>query len=91
MFPVKGRTLGVLAALGVVLSMVVVFDRLSDVADSTEPRPPVAFTMASTALSPVMRHETELQPPRAGCFDISASIADCRDIRILADGSGGAR
>jgi hypothetical protein len=31
MFIVEGRSLGVFAALGVVLSMVVVFDRLSDV------------------------------------------------------------
>lgn len=91
MFPVKGRTLGVFAALGVVLSMVVVFDRLSDVADSTEPRAPAAFTMASAAPAPVMRHEGELAPPRAGCLDIRASAADCSDNGSLAAGSGGAR
>ena len=49
MFIVEGRTLGVFAALGVVLSMVVVFDRVSDVADSTEPGSPAALATASTA------------------------------------------
>jgi hypothetical protein len=88
MFIVKGRTFGVFAALGVVLSMVVVFDRLSDVADSTEPGPPAAFPMASAAPLPAMRHEGELALPRAGCLDIRASAADCSDNQILADGSG---
>jgi hypothetical protein len=59
MFIMEGRTLGVFAALGVVLSMVVVFDRLSDVADSTGPRSPAAFTTASAAPLPAMRHDDE--------------------------------
>lgn len=59
MFIVEGRTLGVFAALGVVLSMVVVFDRLSDVADSTELRSPAGFTTASAAPLPAMRHDDE--------------------------------
>jgi hypothetical protein len=42
MFIVEGRTLGVLAALCIVLSMAVVFDRLSATADSTEPPSPTA-------------------------------------------------
>jgi hypothetical protein len=91
MFIVEGRTLGVFAALGVVLSMVVVFDRLSDVADSTEPGPPAAFTMARAAPLPAMYHEGELAPPLAGCLDTRASAADCSDDPILAGGSGRAR
>jgi hypothetical protein len=59
MFIVEGRTLGVLAALGVVLSMVVVFDRLSDVAGSTEPPSPAAFTTASAAPFQATRHDDE--------------------------------
>jgi hypothetical protein len=59
MFIVAGRTLGVLAALGVVLSMVVVFDRLSDVADSTEPPSPAAFATASAAPFQAIRHDDE--------------------------------
>jgi hypothetical protein len=59
MFIVEGRTLGVFAALGVVLSMVVVFDRVSDVADSTEPRSPAAVTPASTAPLQALRHDDE--------------------------------
>lgn len=91
MFIVEGRTLGVIAALGVVLSMGVVFDRLSDVADPTEPRSPAAITTASTAPSPATRPEGELAPPRAGCLDARASAADCSDNRILARVSGRAR
>lgn len=49
MFIVEGRTLGVVAALGVVLSMVVVFDRLSEVADSTESPSLAASATASAA------------------------------------------
>jgi hypothetical protein len=49
----------VFAALGVVLSMVVVFDRVSDVADSTEPRSPAAVTPASTAPLRALRHDDE--------------------------------
>ena len=59
MFIVEGRTLGVLAALGVVLSMVVVFDRLSDVADSTETPSPAAFETASAAPFQAIRHDDE--------------------------------
>jgi len=57
MFIVEGRALGVLAALGVLSSMVVVFDRLSDVADSPEPRSPITSTTASAASLPPMPHE----------------------------------
>jgi hypothetical protein len=64
MFIMEGRTLGVFAALGVVLSMVVVFDRLSDVADSTEPRSPAAFATASAPPSQAIRHdESALRNP----------------------------
>lgn len=49
MFIVERRTLGVFAALGVALSMVVVFDRVSDAADTTEPRSPAVFATASVA------------------------------------------
>jgi hypothetical protein len=59
MFIVEGRTLGVFAALGAVLSMVVVFDRLSDVADSTEPRSPAVFATASVAPFQVICHDDE--------------------------------
>jgi hypothetical protein len=59
MFIVEGRTLGVLAALGVVLLMVVVFDRLSDVADSTEPPAPAAFATASAAPFQAIRNDDE--------------------------------
>jgi hypothetical protein len=59
MFIVEGRTLGVFAALGVVLSMVVVFDRLSEVAGSTEPLSPAAFTTASAAPFQATRHDDE--------------------------------
>jgi hypothetical protein len=59
MFIVEGRTLGVFAGLGVVLSMVVVFDRLSDVADSTEPRSPAVFATASVAPLQAIRHDDE--------------------------------
>jgi hypothetical protein len=56
---VEGRTLGVIAALGVVLSMVAAFDRLSDVADSTEPHSPAAVTPASAAPMQALRHTAE--------------------------------
>jgi hypothetical protein len=56
---VEGRTLGVIAALGVVLSMVAAFDRLSDVADSTEPHSPAAVTPASAAPMQALRHVDE--------------------------------
>jgi hypothetical protein len=59
MFIVEGRTLGVFAALGVVLSMVVVLDRQSDVADSGKSRSAATFTTASAALLPAMRHDDE--------------------------------
>lgn len=59
MFIVEGRTLGVFAALGVTLSMVVVFDRASDVADSTEPRSPAVFATASVAPLQALRHDDE--------------------------------
>jgi hypothetical protein len=91
MFIVEGRTLGVIAALGAVLSMVLVFDRLSDVADPTEPHSPAAITTASAIRWPAMRHAGELAPPRAGCLDTRASAADCSNNRILAGGPGRAR
>jgi hypothetical protein len=53
----------VFAALGMVLSMVVVFDRLSDVADSTEPRSPAAFATASAAPLQAARHDDESALP----------------------------
>jgi|HubBroStandDraft_4_1064222.scaffolds.fasta_scaffold83814_2 hypothetical protein len=58
MFIVEGRTLGVFAALGVVSSMVVAFDRLSDVADprARSPSPPAT---ASAAPLQAMRHDDE--------------------------------
>jgi hypothetical protein len=59
MFIVEGRTLGVFAALGVVLSMVLLFDRLSDVADSTELRSPAALATASAAPLQAIRHDDE--------------------------------
>jgi hypothetical protein len=59
MFIVEGRALGVFAALGVALSMVVVFDRLSDVADSTEPRSPAVFATASVAPLQAICHDDE--------------------------------
>jgi hypothetical protein len=59
MFIVEGRTFGVFAALGVVLSMVVVLDRQSDVPDSTESRSAAAFMTASAAPLPAMRHDDE--------------------------------
>ena len=50
MFIVEGRALGVLAALALVVSMVLVFDRLPAEADSTEPRsPPAAVIPPGTA------------------------------------------
>jgi hypothetical protein len=75
MFIVEGRTLGVFAALGVVLSMVVVVDRLSDVADSTGPRSRAAFTTASAAPLPVIRHDDESTLPNR----VSGSHAAERD------------
>jgi hypothetical protein len=75
MFIVEGRTLGVFAALGVVLSMVVVFDRLSDVADSTEPRSPAAFATASAAPLQAIRHDDESALPNL----VSVSHAAERD------------
>jgi hypothetical protein len=59
MFIVEGRTLGVLAALGVVLSMVVLIDRLSDVAGSTEPPSPAAFATATAAPFQAIRHDDD--------------------------------
>lgn len=53
MFIVEGRTLGVIAALGAVLSMVLVFDRLSDVADPAEPHSPAAITTPSAIRWPI--------------------------------------
>jgi hypothetical protein len=75
MFIVEGRTLGVFAALGVVLSMVVVFDRLSDVADSTEPRSLAAFATASAAPLKAIRHDDESALPNR----VSSSHAAERD------------
>jgi hypothetical protein len=72
MFIVEGRTVGVFAALGVVFSMVLL-DRLSDVADSTEPRSLPAFTTAIATALPGMRHDDELAPPCSG--DSTASAA----------------
>jgi hypothetical protein len=60
MFIVEGRTLGVFAALGVVLSMVVL-DRLSDVADSTQPRSLSAFTTAITTSLPAHLRSSPVQ------------------------------
>jgi hypothetical protein len=62
MFIAEGRTLGVIAALGAVLSMVVVFDRLSDAADPTEPGSPAAITTASTTSVTPMRLATPRLP-----------------------------
>jgi hypothetical protein len=59
MFIVEGRTLGVFAALGAVLSMVVVLDRQSDVAGSTESRSAATFTTAGAAPLPAMRPDDE--------------------------------
>ena len=59
MFIMEGRTLGVFAALGVVLSMVLLFDRLSDVADSTELGSPAALATASAAPLQAIRHDDE--------------------------------
>jgi hypothetical protein len=60
MFIVEGRTLGVFAALGVVLSMVVAFDRLSDVADPRARSPsPSASASASAGPLQAMRHDDE--------------------------------
>ena len=91
MFIVEGRTLGVIAALGALLSMVVVFDRLSNVADPTDHRSPAAITTASAIPWPAMRYDGQLAPPRAGCLDTRASAADCSNKRILAGGAGRAR
>jgi len=49
MFIVQGRTLGVLAALGATLSMVVVLDRVSNIPDSTGPSSRPALATASAA------------------------------------------
>jgi hypothetical protein len=68
MFIVEGRTLGVFAALGVVLSMVVL-NRLSAGADSTEPRSLPAFATAIATPLPAMRRDSELAPPRERCSD----------------------
>ena len=70
MFILEGRTLGVFAALAVVLSMVVL-DRLSDVADSKEPRSLSAFTTTIGTSLPAMRHDSELASPRDRCSDTS--------------------
>jgi hypothetical protein len=56
MFIVEGRTLGVLAAVGTVLLMVVVFDRLSEVGDLSEPGLPTEVTGTSTTTSQALRH-----------------------------------
>jgi hypothetical protein len=72
MFIVEGRTLGVFAALGVALSMVVL-DRLSDVADSTEPSSLPAFATASATRLPGMRHDSELAPACSGDSPASAA------------------
>jgi hypothetical protein len=48
MFPIEGRFLGVLAALGVAFAMVILGGRLSEVADPTEPAAPPAITLAAT-------------------------------------------
>lgn len=56
MFIVEGRTLGVFAALGVVLSMVVAFERLSDVADA---RARSLSATASAGQLQAMRHDDE--------------------------------
>jgi len=48
MFPVEGRFLGVLAALGVAFAMVILGGRLSEVADPTQPGAPSAITLAAT-------------------------------------------
>lgn len=85
MFIVEGRTLGVFAALGVVFSMVVL-DRLSDVADSTDPRSLPAFTTVIAAPSPAMRHDGELAPPRDRCLEtpphVVASIEPVEAARV---------
>ena len=75
MFIVEGRTLGVFAALGVVLSMVLVFDRLSDVAESTEPRSLAAFATASAAPLQAISHDDESALPNR----VSGSHAAERD------------
>ena len=75
MFIVEGRTLGVFAALGVALSMVVVYDRLSDVADSTEARSLAAFATASAAPLQAIRHDDESALPNR----VSSSHAAERD------------
>ena len=75
MFIVEGRTLGVFAALGVVLSMLVVFDRLSDVADSTEPSSVAAFATASAAPLQAVRQDDASAPQNR----ISGSHAAERD------------
>jgi hypothetical protein len=72
MFIVEGRTLGVFAALGVLLSMVEL-DRLTDVADSTEPRSLSAFTTGIATPLPAMRHDGELAPPCNGVGIASAA------------------
>jgi hypothetical protein len=94
MFIVERRTLGVLAALGVVLS-IVELDRLSDVADSAAPRSLSAFTTAIATPLPAMHHDAEVAPPRDRCSEhiwtcapARAWTADCGDNRTL---GGGAR
>ncbi len=59
MFILEGRTLGVIAALGVAMAMEVAFDRLSDVADSTDPRWPAAIATVNAAATQSIPHDDE--------------------------------
>jgi hypothetical protein len=66
----------VFAALGVVLSMVVIFARLSAVADSAEPRLPAAVTPASAvSLQAVRRDASALSSPSVVAIRPSETVA----------------
>jgi hypothetical protein len=75
MFIVEGRTLGVLAALGLLVSMVVLMDRLSEEADSNEPRLPAAVTSVRAAPLQMPRPDESALSHRLGASRPSETLA----------------